>query len=273
MIYDLHNHSCCSDGQLSIAALIELAMEKKVDVLSITDHDTVLGYKNISNIPTPNIKIIPGVEFSTQWQKIGVHILGLNIQPQHGAIEEGVLFQQKARQERAEKIAEKLHKAGLANALAGAKKFAGDAEIARPHFARYMVEAGFSKSMEQAFKKHLGAGKPGDIKQLWANMDKVIAWIKDSGGVAVLAHPHKYNLTRTKLLNLLDDFKQAGGEGMEVLSGAQDKDTTNMLRDIALQKKLLASMGSDFHSPATPWCSPGMYAKLPQACTPVWSVF
>lgn len=272
MIYDLHCHSNCSDGTLPASVLVALAVEKKVDVISITDHDTLLGYKNI-NSAVANIKIIPGIEFSTQWQKIGVHILGLNVQLQHSAMEEGVNFQTKARQERAEKIAEKLHKAGLENALQGAQKFAGDAEVARPHFARYMVETGFSKSFEQAFKKYLGAGKPGDIKQLWANMDKVIGWIKDSGGVAVLAHPYKYNLTRTKLIALLDDFKQAGGEGMEVLSGAQGNDVTAMLRDLSVQKKLLASMGSDFHSPATQWCNLGMHTKLPLACTPVWSAF
>jgi len=273
MIYDLHCHSNCSDGTLPISALIALAAEKKVDVLSITDHDTLSAYENIDPAAALNVKIIPGIEFSTQWQKMGVHILGLNIQLQHSAAEEGVAFQKKARQERAEKIAEKLHKAGLVDALAGAKKFAGDAEIARPHFARYMVETGFSKSIEQAFKKHLGAGKPGDVKQLWAGMDQVIRWIKDSGGVAVLAHPHKYNLTRTKLIALLDDFIQAGGEGMEVLSGAQGNDVTAMLRDLSVQKNLLASLGSDFHSPTAEWCRLGMHPSLPKACTPVWSVF
>jgi predicted metal-dependent phosphoesterase TrpH len=273
MIYDLHCHTNCSDGALSAAALINLAIERKVDVLSITDHDTLLAYKNITSFPHTQIQIVPGIEFSTQWQKIGLHILGLNVQPGRGAVEEGVVFQKKARHERAEKIAGRLQKMGLSDALNGAKKFAGHAEISRPHFARYMVEAGFSKNIEHAFKKHLGAGKPGDVKQLWASMHQVIDWIKQSGGVAIIAHPHKYKLTRTKLINLLDDFKSAGGDGIEVLSGAQDKDTTDMLGNLAVQKKLLASMGSDFHTPATQWCKPGMHTRLPRACTPVWDVF
>lgn len=273
MIYDLHCHTRCSDGELSAAALIDLAIEKKVDALSITDHDTLLAYKDLTKNNRKCIEIIPGVEFSTQWQKIGVHIVGLNVQLEHGAIEEGVMFQQKARQERAEKIAERLEKAGLANAYEGAKKIAGSAEIARPHFARHMVETGFSKNIEQAFKKHLGAGKAGDVKQLWASMNQVISWIKESGGVAVVAHPQKYKLTRTKLINLLDDFKEGGGEGIEVLSGAQGKDTTDMLRDLSVQKKLLASLGSDFHTPSMQWCKLGMHVTLPKACTPVWSVF
>lgn len=273
MIYDLHCHSHCSDGELSVNNLITLAIEKKVDVLSITDHDTLLAYEQSTVLQNPQIIIIPGIELSTQWQKIGVHILGLNVSLKSGAMEEAVNVQRHARQERAEKIAERLEKEGLKNALEGAKKCAGAAEISRPHFARYMVETGFSKNMEHAFKKHLGSGKPGDIKQLWAPMNQVINWINASGGVAVLAHPYKYKLTRSKLIKLLDDFKQAGGRGIEVLSGNQGKDITEMLRDMAVQKNLLASAGSDFHHTSTQWCKLGMHHSLPKACTPVWSIF
>lgn len=273
MIYDLHCHSHCSDGELPVDKLIALAIEKKVDVLSITDHDTLLAYQQGYDSNKEKIKIIPGIELSTQWQKVGVHVLGLNVSLQSGAIQEAVNVQGRARQERAGKIAEKLEKLGLKDALVGAKKFAGPAEVARPHFAQYMVASGFSKNMEQAFKKYLGAGKPGDIKQLWASLEQVIEWINASGGVAVLAHPYKYKLTRSKLIKLLDDFKEKGGRGMEVLSGNQGKDITEMLRDLAVQKNLLASAGSDFHSTSTQWCKLGMHPSLPKACTPVWSVF
>lgn len=258
---------------MPVDKLIALAIEQKVDVLSITDHDTLLAYQQDCDTNNEKIKIIPGIELSTQWQKIGVHVLGLNVSLQSGAIQDAVGVQQRARQERAEKIAERLEKEGLKDALAGAKKCAGPAEISRPHFARYMVESGFSKNVEHAFKKHLGAGRPGDIKQLWASMEQVIEWINASGGVAVLAHPYKYKLTRSKLVKLLDDFKEKGGRGMEVLSGNQGKDITEMLRDLAVQKNLLASMGSDFHNTSTQWCKLGMHPSLPKSCTPVWSVF
>jgi len=273
VIYDLHCHSHCSDGELSVEKLVALAAEQKVDVLSITDHDTLLAYEQTEALQNAQITIIPGIELSTQWQKMGIHILGLNVSLKSGAIQEGVIVQRQARQQRAEKIAERLEKEGLKDALEGAKKCAGPAEISRPHFARYMVETGFSKSMEHAFKKHLGAGKPGDIKQLWASMEQVIDWINASGGVAVLAHPYKYKLTRSKLIKLLDDFKEKGGRGMEVLSGNQGKDITEMLRDLATQKNLLASCGSDFHNTSTQWCKLGMHPALPKVCTPVWSVF
>jgi predicted metal-dependent phosphoesterase TrpH len=273
MIFDLHCHSNCSDGELSVDRLLALAVEKKVDVLSITDHDTLSAYKQAAIAGSPAIKIIPGIELSTQWQKIGIHILGLNVQLHSGAMQEAVSVQRRARQERAENIARRLEKSGLEDALAGAKKYAGNAEISRPHFAQYMVETGFSRNIEQAFKKHLGAGKPGDIKQLWATMEQVILWIRDSGGVPVLAHPGKYSLTHSKLVSLLEDFEIAGGRGIEVLSGHQGKDITDMLQNLALQKNLLASVGSDFHSTSASWCRLGMHPALPKACTPVWSVF
>jgi len=273
MIYDLHSHTTCSDGTLSPADLIARAAENGVKAFSITDHDTVAAYQDLARQAAPTLTVIPGIEFSTQWNGVGIHVVGLNIKLESDAINTGVNYQRTARRTRAEKIAERLEKAGLKDALAGATRVAGVAEISRPHFARYMVESGFSKSHEHAFKKFLGAGKPGDIKQLWAEPKQAIAWIRDSGGVAVLAHPHKYRMTRTKLLALIDDFVALGLQGMEVLSGSQGKDITGMLRDIAVQRKLLASVGSDYHGAATPWCKPGMHTRLPSACTPVWSVF
>lgn len=273
MIYDLHTHTNCSDGELSAHELADRAITRGVNALSITDHDTVLAYRQLDGVNLKGLTLIPGIEFSAIWQKMGVHIIGLNINPNHGAIGEGVSRQQQARRLRAEKIAERLEKAGLANALAGAQQQAGTAELSRPHFAKFMVESGFSKSIEQAFKKHLGAGKPGDIKTWWPTMAETIHWIRDSGGIPVLAHPHKYWLTRSKLIALLDDFVLAGGMGMEVLSGPQDKNQTAQLRDLSIQKGLLASMGSDFHSPKTGWCYPGMHTQMPAACKPVWTAF
>lgn len=271
MVYDLHTHTFCSDGELSPQALIDSAAARGVTTLSITDHDTTLAYTD--GLDTKGLALIPGIEFSAVWQKIGVHILGLNITTSHAAITEGIKRQSQARRIRAEKIAERLGKAGLPDALAGAQRFAGNAEISRPHFAKHMVESGFSKSIEQAFKKHLGSGKPGDIKTGWPSMTDAITWIKDSGGIAVLAHPHKYRLTRSKLISLLDDFVIAGGQGMEVLSGPQDKNQTAQLRDLSIQKGLLVSMGSDFHSPKMPWCYPGMHTRIPGGCRPVWDAF
>jgi hypothetical protein len=216
--------------------------------------------------------LVSGIEFSSKWNGIGVHVVGLNIDPDSDAIQTGVRQQQQARRERAEKIAEKLEKAGLENVYQGAKILAGDREIYRPDFASYMVQSGFCKNTEQAFKKYLGAGKAGDIKQGWADIQTVIDWIHEAGGIAVLAHPHKYKLTRTKLLQLVTDFQMAGGFAMEVLSGAENKNISDMLSRICQQKNLLASMGSDFHQ-HNGWQRLGMHDRLPLACKPVWDHF
>lgn len=273
-VYDLHCHSTCSDGELSPEDLLTEAIARGVGTLSITDHDCLAAYARLDTLKKSDITLIPGIELSTQWNGMGIHILGLNVGLQHSALLAGVQTQQNARTLRAEKIAEKLEKIGVDNPLQGAQQEAGDAAVSRPHFARHMVKTGFCKNTEQAFKKYLGAGKVGDVKQLWAELQTTVKWIKDSGGIAVLAHPTKYKLTRSKLLRFLDDFQSFGGEGIEVISGNQDSNITKNLSELAEQRNLLASLGSDFHSPKQSWVKLGMHKSgLPKNCVPVWERF
>ena len=285
MIFDLHTHSTASDGKLDPLELIQNAIDNKVDVLSITDHDTLDAYqnKNFEQYLSKNsaIKIIPGIELSAQWHygksSTGIHIVGLNVDLNNEILKQGVKQQQLARQQRAEIIAAKLEKNGLANALAGAQKYAknnlSNGIVTRPHFAQYLIEMGFCKTQDQAFKKYLGGNKLGDINRFWASVPEVVSWIIQSGGVAVLAHPNKYNFTRTKLLKLLSDFKEADGEAMDVLSGNQSPHITQNLSQICQQQNLLASLGSDFHDPTFQWGRLGMHQKLPKGCAPVWDKF
>ncbi len=272
MLYDLHCHSNCSDGELAPTDLIARAIDHGVEVLSITDHDTADAYQQLP-ATQQTLTLIPGIEFSTSWQKIGIHIVGLNIDPTDSTMVAAINLQQSARQRRAETIAQKLEKLGAERPLEGAQAIAGNAGLSRPHFAQYLVESGFCKDYNQAFKKYLGAGKPGDVKQEWACLQDVVDWIRGSGGIAVLAHPHKYKMTRSKLLRLIEDFKSAGGEAMEVLSGKQTPDITQNLQGICEQMGLLASIGSDFHHTQTSWCYLGMHPHLPNACKPVWERF
>ena len=125
--------------------------------------------------------------------------------------------------------------------------------------------------MQKAFKRYLGAGKAGDIRQQWAELGDVISWIRSAGGVAVLAHPTKYNMTRTKLCLLLEDFVQLGGEAIEVISGSQTASITDSMSKLCQQFNLLASCGSDFHAPSQPWAALGMIPKLPDNNVPVWT--
>lgn len=274
MSYDLHCHSSCSDGELSPDELLSMAQLAGVSALSITDHDTVDAYKTPSMCAdNAAIRLIPGVEFSTQWRGIGIHILGLNIDPGAAAIEAGVQFQKQARENRANIIAQKLERLGVMTPYEGALSYAGEAPIGRPHFAKYLVDTGFCKDLRQAFRKYLGAGKVGDVKQEWASMCQVISWIRGGSGVAVLAHPHHYKMTRTKLLKLIDEFVRLGGQGIEVLSGQQKENVATYLSDIAERSGLVASMGSDFHRPGQHGARLGMHKALPANCRPVWELF
>ena len=270
MLVDLHTHSNCSDGTLSPNELLAEAAAKGITLFAITDHDTLQAYNSGLTVPK-DMTLIHGLEFSTTWNKIGVHIVGLNVALDSPELLEGVASQTRSRELRAEKIAEKLEKLGIENSLQGARKYASGTYLGRPHFAQYLVEVGAAANINQAFKRYLGKGKPGDIKQHWAEMNQVIDWIKSSGGTAVLAHPLKYKLTLTRLKALVDDFVALGGEALEVVSGLQLPNETRMLANLSSEKKLLASSGSDFHTPEQSWGGLACQPVLPQQCTPVWN--
>ena len=270
MNIDLHTHSSVSDGKLSPLEIVRQARLAGVEMLSITDHDTVAAYTQIKDQGPASLAIIAGVEFSTQWKRTGIHILGLNIKPDSDAIHCAVAIQHDARLMRAQRIADNLRRLGIENAWEGAKLMAGDSVIGRPHFARFLVDSGVVRDFNEAFRKYLGAGKAGDVRQYWAPMASVVQWIRDAGGIAVLAHPDKYQLTNTKLSLLLDDFSDSGGEGMEVISGRQSTDVTSKLANLCRQKALLASCGSDFHQLGQCWAELGRVAALPLDCKAVW---
>ena len=272
MKFDLHSHTTISDGALAPQELVLRALDKGVDALAITDHDTIDAFAELPASHN-NIEIIGGIEFSTQWENTGIHILGLNIDLHSDAIKTGARIQTEARMLRARQIGEKLAKQGIENAFEGASLLANDGYVGRPHFAQYLVDIGKVKSMQAAFKKYLGAGKAGDVKQHWASTDQVIEWIRDANGIAVLAHPLKYKLTNSKLKRLLDSFIKSGGQGIEVVSGRQLPYQTEFVARLCEQKGLLASCGSDFHMPSKHWAELGAFPALPGNVTPVWDRF
>ena len=268
--FDLHCHSTASDGSLTPNELVQRAHQNGVTHLAITDHDTVAAYGHIDQKACP-LTLIPGIEISTTWGKQGVHIVGLGIDVQSAAITEAVQQQTLARQQRAEQIAKRLRARGLDCELADVKKLANGGQIGRPHFAQHLVATGAVSSVQQAFKKYLGSGKPGDVKQHWASMEQTITWIREAGGIATLAHPLKYKMTRSKLRSLVVDFKNLGGQAMEVVSGKQVPGDTRDMAAICQQFDLLASCGSDFHHPDTPWAELGQYSPLPTETNTVFA--
>ncbi len=271
MIFDLHSHSNRSDGILSPGALMSRAKAQGVDVIALTDHDTLAGLAEARQAAdAEGIVLVPGIELSCHWGRIGVHILGLGVDPNDTTLLDALDEQRQARLARAEAIGEKLARLGFPGAMAGARALAGEAMVGRPHFARYLVEQGAVRNIQAAFKKYLGTGKPADVKHPWPAMETAIGWIHQARGQAVLAHPLKYELTRTRMCALIGDFAALGGDAMEVISGQQPASATADLARIAAANGLLASCGSDFHVPDQPWQELGRFEALPPTSEPVW---
>lgn len=286
---DFHTHSSMSDGSLNPEELVSRAKSHGVEFLALTDHDTIDGLARASKAAKENdIQLITGIELSSEWAGVGIHVVGLGFDVNSPLLLEGIKQQKQARIERAQTIAERLAKKGFLNTYEGARSIAikqngfedqkqmeeGSSNtdnliIARPHFAKYLVQAGYVKSESAAFKSYLGAGKIGDVKSCWPDLETVISWIQESGGVSVLAHPLHYKLTNTKLRRLITDFKEDGGQAVEVISGRQTSQQTDYVAKLAEEFDLFASAGSDFHSPDFPWQTLGRCGVLPSQCRPV----
>ncbi|WP_444931850.1 PHP domain-containing protein [Microbulbifer sp. SSSA002] len=279
-LVDLHSHSTASDGILSPAQLVSRAKSQGVTMLALTDHDTVGGVGEAQREGDRlGIAVIAGVEFSSLWGRRPVHIVGLNINPQSESLRAAIQLREQLREERALRIAEKLEKCGFTGALEGGRAMAGDSVLGRPHFARWLVEAGHIEDVGKAFKRYLGAGKVGDVRVEWPQLEETIATIHGAGGCAVLAHPLKYGLTRTQLLRLLGAFLAGSGDAVELLCGRQNPTQTRELRALLLSAAEAAgrsmphcSLGSDFHQPEQPWRELGC-VHLPTDVEPVWNLW
>lgn len=247
---DLHCHTTASDGALAPKALIDRAIDRNIETLAITDHDTLAGYRQVAGYAKDcGLTLIPGIELSSQWRGMGIHVVGLGMDPAHPIMVAAEHSQTQVRRERARTIAQRLEKKLQIEIDFAAVEALAGGEVGRPHFAQYMVEQGMVPDRQTAFKKYLGAGKIGDVKSGWPEMGTVVKWIVDSGGQAVLAHPHHYNLTRTKLLDCVSAFQYAGGQAMEICCGLMDRSQSGQLQKIAKDEGLLGSCGSDFHGP------------------------
>ncbi|KJF94559.1 S-adenosylmethionine tRNA ribosyltransferase [Photobacterium angustum] len=272
MLFDLHSHTTASDGRLTPQELVRRAVDMRVDILAITDHDTVAGLHEAHTVIEQEalpITLINGIEISTVWQNFDIHIVGLNIDPQNPTLVAFIEQQVERRLERAKEIGARLEKNKMPGAFEGAAKLAGDASITRAHFARWIVEQGYAKTMQAVFKKFLTRGNPGYVPPNWCTIADAIDVIHAAGGKAVIAHPGRYNMTAKWLKRLIQHFIEAGGDGMEVSQPQQAPQERRTLGDYAIQFNLLASQGSDFHY-QSPWTELGRNLWLPKDVPAIW---
>ena len=272
-IYDLHCHSTASDGALSPTELVQRAHQHGVTALALTDHDSTAGLNEAqASAAAIGIRLIPGIELSSSWQNKCFHIVGLGIDPAYPPLAEATQNLQRIRLERAEKIADKLEKKRIPGALEAVKKAAGDGMITRSHFADFLVAQHHVDSHQEAFDRYLANGKAAYVATIWAELELAVNWITQSGGVAVLAHPLRYKLTANWMKRLLTAFKEAGGQGMEVVTGRNTNDEIKLAANYARRFELAGSTGSDFHNPDNQWVELGRFAPLPDKIKPVWEL-
>jgi 3',5'-nucleoside bisphosphate phosphatase len=271
-VIDLHCHSTYSDGLLSPKELLHRAASRGVKTLALTDHDETRGLKEARVFALEcGIQFIDGVEISVKWRERSVHIVGLNIDPDHSSLQQGLEFIRAARMTRAHKMASELEQAGISGSLEGATAYAHNKHmIGRPHFARFLCAQGHARDVKSVFEKYLVRGKPGYVAGEWVTLNDAVDWITRSGGIAVIAHPGRYALDDATLRQLISEFKQSGGGAIEVITPSHSRDQYATFARYATQFGLFASVGSDYHGPRESRFDLGVQSDLPAGCTPVW---
>jgi predicted metal-dependent phosphoesterase TrpH len=268
---DLHTHSNCSDGALTPADLVARAAAAGVEVLALTDHDTVAGLTEAEHSAgVHGLRLVPGVEISASWRAQAIHVLGLWIDPASAELRSVLEMQAERRRARMRKICARLEKLGLPGPLLLAAVEAQPGLPTRAHLANAMVAGGHVSRADEAFRKYLGAGKPANVGAEWPALDVVVGWIRAAGGVAALAHPARYALSAGARRQMLTDFVAAGGGALEVVTGANGAQHVEGVAALAVKYGLMGSVGSDFHDPQLTWNPLGRSLKLPDCVTPVW---
>ena len=282
---DLHNHSIASDGLLTPRALIELAAAGGCDAIALTDHDTTDGLVEAEAVAREkSLRFIRGVEISVTWplspdaratdpdiKPTTIHIVGLGIDPANTMLMSGLESIRAGRLERARRMGEDLARVGIDGLFDDAFDLAENKTmIGRTHFARALAGRGLVKSVGKAFERYLTFGRPGYVAHLWASMADAVGWINAAGGVAVVAHPGRYKLSKAEMTSLLNDFKLAGGRAIEVVTGSHQPHQYREYAALAREMDFLASRGSDYHGPGEGQFQPGKLPPLPADLTPVW---
>lgn len=273
---DLHSHSTVSDGLLAPAEVVRRAHANGVDLFALTDHDEVGGLAAAqAEADDIGLAFVNGVEISVSWRgDHTIHVLGFDFDAADRSLIDGLASVRVGREERARRMSHELDTAGIRGVYEGALKYVTNPGlISRSHFARYIAEAGHTKDVKSVFDHWLAKGKPGYVTHVWAALEQAVDWIRKAGGIAVIAHPGRYRISRSELRELIAEFVAAGGEGVEVLSGSHSATVTRELARLTREFGLLASCGSDFHGPGESWMDIGKLPALPDDLTPVWTRF
>jgi len=269
---DLHCHSVVSDGTLSPEQLAARAKANGVELWALTDHDEVGGQARARDAALAlGLPYLTGTEISVSFAGRVVHIVGLGFDPQNAALVAGLHVTRGGREARAREMAAGLAQVGIKGAFEGASHYVGNPElISRTHFARFLVDSGVCSDVSEVFRRFLTEGKPGYVPHRWAALGDAVRWINEAEGLAVIAHPGRYDFTPTEEYALITEFIAHGGRGIEVVTGSHTAAEAQKYTETALEFGLLASRGSDFHSPTESHTDLGRLPDLSGRLTPVW---
>ena len=270
---DLHCHSDVSDGTLSPEALAERAHAQGVELWSLTDHDEIGGQQRARDAALAlGMGYLTGTEISVSFAGETVHIVGLGFDAEDATLQAGLAATRSGRHERARRMAAGLAEVGIEGAFEGALRYVGNPDlISRTHFARFLVDTGVCPDTHSVFRRYLSTGNPGYVPHQWAGLGPAVRWIRQAGGMAVIAHPARYRFTPTEEYALITEFIGHGGQGMEVITGSHSAAEQVRYTDTALEFDLLASRGSDFHSPEESRTELGSLPDLSGQLKPVWT--
>ena len=270
--FDLHCHSTYSDGLLAPAEVVARAAERGVDVLALTDHDEIGGLDEaMAAAKVAGIKLVCGSELSVTWEDQTIHVVGLGVDPSNLTLQQGLETIRSGRTDRARRMADSLGKAGIHGAYEGAlRHVTSERLISRTHFAHWLVESGVVRETRDVFDRYLTPGKPGYVAHEWASLTQAVEWIHAAGGHAVVAHPGRYKIGKTAMRRLLGQFRDVGGDALEVLTSSHTPAQFTEYAAYSRAFDLLASSGSDYHGPGESWLDLGSLPDLPVGTVPVW---
>jgi len=271
---DLHCHSVVSDGTLTPEELAARAKANGVQLWALTDHDEIGGqHRALAAARAQGMACLTGVEISVTFADTTVHIVGLGFDADDERLAQGLHATRNGRGPRAREMAAQLEAIGIPGAYEGALRYVGNPElISRTHFARFLVETGVCRDTPEVFRRYLTEGKPGYVPHRWATLGDAVRWIREAGGMAVIAHPARYKFTANEEYALFSEFKQHGGGGVEVVTGSHTPAEYPVYAAMAQEFGLAASRGSDFHSPDESHTDLGTLPPLPAGLTPVWEL-
>lgn len=273
---DLHVHSCCSDGSFTPKELVEYALTHNITAFALTDHDTTDGLTEAisyaaslsdkvsdKNPEGKTLEVIPGIEFSTEYQGRDIHIVGLFLDYENPLFTKQLSDFVASRDARNERMCALFQERGIDISCQKLTEAFPGAVITRAHYARYLLEHGYVKSMNEAFDRYVGDHAPCFVPRQKVTPAQAVELIRAVGGVSVLAHPTLYHMSSTRLEQLIKDLKAAGLQAIEGIYATYSPSETSQMQSLARKYGLAISGGSDFHGSNKPGLQFGTgYGKL-----------